>query len=424
MANKVNFTKAALDAIPIPAPGQRATVHDAKITGLQLRVTSQGIKTFCVRRRTKGGDVERITLGRYPDMSIEQARKLSARVNAEIEEGANPAAVKRAHKTEPTLNDLFDLYMKAHGDLMKRPDKMRDLFRLYLAPLADKKASQITYPMVDRWHKELPAVINRRREQERQRIEEVLAQKGRVGRGVKSTPVTGTRTANTALALLHAIYEKARNKRWWTGENPAHGVDRFKETSRDRFLQVDELPRFFKALGEEPNETIRDYFLIALLTGARRSNTLAMRWDEISFERGEWRIPTTKNGTPQTITLTSEALAILQARKGNSSEWVFPAGGRTGHLMEPKIGWDRILKRAGILDLRIHDLRRTLGSWQARTGASLAIIGKSLNHKSIQSTAIYARLDLDPVRESVERATSAMLTAAGLKKPTESPSAE
>jgi integrase len=417
LSNKINFTKAALDAIPTPSVGQRTNFIDAKTTGLQLRVTSQGVKTFCVRRRTKGGDVERITLGHYPDMSIEQARKLSARVNAEIEEGANPAAVKRAHKAEPSLGDLFEMYMKAHGDLRKRPDKMRDLFRLYLTPLANKKASQITYQMVERWHKELPAAINRRREQERQRIDEVLAKKGRVGRGVKSTPVSGMRTANTALALLHAVYEKARNKRWWSGENPAHGVDRFKETSRDRFLQTDELPRFFHALSEEPNETIRDYFLIALLTGARRSNTLAMRWDEISFERREWRIPMTKNGTPQIVTLTSESLAILESRKDNDSEWVFPARSRTGHLMEPKLGWDRILTRAGIQDLRIHDLRRTLGSWQAKTGASLAIIGKSLNHKSIQTTTIYARLDLDPVRESVERATSAMLTAAGLKKP-------
>ena len=66
-------------------------------------------------------------------------------------------------------------------------------------------------------------------------------------------------------------------------------------------------------------------------------------------------------------------------------------------------------------DLRIHDLRRTLGSWQAKTGASLAIIGKSLNHKTHQATAIYARLDLDPVRQSVNTATSAMLEAAGLK---------
>lgn len=82
--------------------------------------------------------------------------------------------------------------------------------------------------------------------------------------------------------------------------------------------------------------------------------------------------------------------------------------------MEPKKGWKRILERAGIDNLRIHDLRRTLGSWQAKTGASLAIIGKSLNHKNQNTTAIYARLDLDPVRDSVNKATSAMMQAAGL----------
>lgn len=77
-----------------------------------------------------------------------------------------------------------------------------------------------------------------------------------------------------------------------------------------------------------------------------------------------------------------------------------------------------------IQNLCIHDLRRTLGSWQAKTGASMAIIGKSLNHKSQQTTAIYARLDLDPVRQSVNTATTAMLDAAGVKRQPPSPSAE
>ena len=84
-------------------------------------------------------------------------------------------------------------------------------------------------------------------------------------------------------------------------------------------------------------------------------------------------------------------------------------------IVEPKKVWQRILKNASIEDLRLHDLRRTLGSWQARMGASLAIIGKSLNHKSPSATAIYARLDLDPVRDSVEKATNAMFAAANNK---------
>ena len=93
------------------------------------------------------------------------------------------------------------------------------------------------------------------------------------------------------------------------------------------------------------------------------------------------------------------------------SGFVFPGGTRSGHMWNPKKGWRRVLDRAGIADLRIHDLRRSLGSWQAKTGASLAIIGKSLGHKTASATMIYARLDQDPVREAQGRAIGAMLAA-------------
>ena len=176
-----------------------------------------------------------------------------------------------------------------------------------------------------------------------------------------------------------------------------------------------------------------------------------------------------KNGDPQNVTLSSEAITLLlqlkeqSARKVGASSFVFPGSGDSGHLVEPKKSWQRIFDRdelsqlhllmqnAGaklppatskseeslatslslvretalklgiplegvrIPDLRIHDLRRTLGSWQAKTGASMVIIGKSLNHKNQATTSIYARLDLDPVRASVNTATSAMMEAAGLK---------
>jgi integrase len=174
-------------------------------------------------------------------------------------------------------------------------------------------------------------------------------------------------------------------------------------------LQPEELPRFFAALAAEPNETARDFFMLSLLTGARKSNTLAMRWEEISFAAETWRIAETKNGEPQTVHLPRQAVEILTARKlASDGPWVFPGGGASGHLADPKKAWMRILAEAGIADLQIHDLRRTLGSWQAATGANSYIIGKSLGHRSQQSTAIYARLNLDPVRESVNKATDAM----------------
>lgn len=386
MDNKISFTKAAIDALIIPAAGQRATYHDTKTAGLQLRVTSSGVKTFSVYRRIKGGQPERVTLGRYPDLTIEQARRRAAEINATIAGGGNPADAARAAKQEMTLDDLLKEYLTRCAAFNRRPDKPKANYRLYLSAWGKRKLSTIKHEEVDRLHK-------------------------KIGREI------GVVTANIALKLLHVMFNKAINEwRIWSGDNPAHGIKKFPEQSRDRFLQADELPRFFQAVAEEPNEIIRDYVLISLLTGARRTNVLEMRWQDVNFDRAEWRIGMTKNGTPQTVTLSPEALVVLRNRKPlEEAVFVFPGIGKQGHLSEPKKGWTRILERAGIADLRLHDLRRTLGSWQAKTGASLAIIGKSLNHKNQSTTAIYARLDLDPVRQSVNTATSAMMAAAGVK---------
>ena len=433
MPERIGFTKDAIRRLPAPPVGTRATYHDAKIPGLQLRVTSGGIKTFSVFRRVKGGGPERITIGTFPNTSIEKARKRAATINSAIEGGANPAEARRAHKDEPTFGELFKDYLQQHAKPKKRTwEEDQRQYDLHLAKsLGAKKLSAIDRSDLAAIHSSLT-------------------------RAGKST------TANRVLALASSVFGWANSYGLWEG-NPVKGVRRNAERKRDRFLQAAELPRFFKALNAEPNDTLRDYFLISLLTGARRSNVLAMKWREVDFDRGEWRIPRTKNNDPQTVPLMPEAVAILKRRQEvSSSTFVFPGPGETGHLVEPKSGWHRILDRdeleqlasrllakgkkfevehaealphaiqrarlaakklhidlegVRMPDIRIHDLRRTLGSWQARTGASLAIIGKSLGHKMPQTTAIYARLDVDPVRESMERATSAILVAAGAKRP-------
>ena len=113
------------------------------------------------------------------------------------------------------------------------------------------------------------------------------------------------------------------------------------------------------------------------------------------------------------VPLIPEALEILQRRKGTaSSVFVFPGSGKSGHLQEPKKAWRRICTHAGLEDVRLHDLRRTMGSFQAITGASTAIIGKSLGHKSVEATAVYSRLTTDPVRDSMKKAVEAMKNGA------------
>ena len=186
------------------------------------------------------------------------------------------------------------------------------------------------------------------------------------------------------------------------------------------------------------------------------------------FRSEEWRIPETKNGEPQTIPLVIPAIELLKQRKNDNkrdktSPYVFASKSKVGHMVEPKSGWKRICQRAtidlwesdysfssliekikllpptvystswlfdaitaealkrdiilptGIMDVRLHDLRRTLGSYQAGLGTSLHIIGKSLGHKSHQATQVYARLDLDPVRESMKQATDFMISFGEVK---------
>lgn len=381
---KLNFTKATLEALPKPLAGKRAYYYDTKMRGLGISITSNGTYSFIVYRWVNGKP-ERITLGRFPDLSIEQARRKAESINATIAEGGNPNDLRRAERAEITLGALFDEYLERHAKIHKRSwDEDQAVFNRYLIPWQSRKLSTIAKADIQKLHQE-------------------------TGRN------KGRYAANRLLALCSTVFNKATEFGLWDKTNPALGIKKFREQSRDRFLQSDELPQFFQALSQEPNDNIRDYIILALLTGARKSNVLAMRWDQINLDSQEWRIPRTKNEMPQIVTLSEEACFLLQQRKETATyPFVFPSTGKTGHLTEPKKGWGRILKQAGIADLRIHDLRRTLGSWQARTGASLAIIGKSLNHKSPQATAIYARLDLDPVRASVEKATKAMLEAAGI----------
>lgn len=407
MSNRINFTMTEIENLPNPSSG-RATYHDIKQPGLQLRVTANGVKTFSVYKRTKNGAPERITLGRYPDMKPEKARVQALQYISSIVSGQNPAEVKRAIKGEMTFADLFSAYIERHAKIRKS-SWARDIanYNLYLQSLGKKRLSSIKRADVAEIHTHVMKGPKRR-----------WVKEGEIDFTTAKVVKSGA-TANRILALVSSVFGWGINA-GLCEENPARGIRKNPEKSRSRFLQSDELGRFFNALSEEENEITRDSFLISLLTGARRANVLAMRWDQISFERKEWQIPVTKNGDPQTVTLTDEAIQVLiNRRKDNQEtglpeknlEFVFPSISRAGHITEPRKAWERVLNRAGLEDLRIHDLRRTLGSWQAKTGASLVIIGKSLNHKHQSTTQIYARLDLDPVRESVEKATEAMLKA-------------
>ncbi len=391
-ANHQKLTKTLLAGLAVPAAGKRQVIYDTETPKLAMRITHTGVRAFYVVKRM-GGTMVWLKLGTFPDMSCEQARREADKVLGEFAKGENPAAVKRAVKKELTFGEAFNDFLarkrKRDGSPISEKTKRdyKDLLRLYLDGIEGKRLSAI----------------------ERNEIKAIHAR----------TTKKSAAQADRVVAVVSAVFTFMLAQEQFSGQNPATRIQKNPAPSRDRFLQADELTPFFKALTESTNEIMRDFFLLALLTGARRANVSAMRWADLDLTAGVWRITKTKNGTPQAVTLSPEAVTILESRKAGSCEFVFPGEGKTGHIVEPKKAWSTLIKAAGIENLRIHDLRRTLGSWQARTGASLPIIGKSLNHKTHQATAIYARLDLDPVRQSVNTATAAMMVAAGLKKKTE-----
>ena len=345
-------------------------------------LTDKGGKSFKVYRTFQGKPV-RITLGHYPNLTVEYARRKAQQIITGMAQGINPNHDKRKSKQEITFSDLFDRFMKDHSKKYKKTWQAdeRDIPR-FTKQWFSRKISDISRQDIQALHRKI-------REQ------------------------NGLYQANRMLSRIQVIYSKAIE--WgYEGINPTQGIKKFTEHSRERFLHADEMGRFLKSLEVETNETIRDYLYLSLLTGARKSNVLAMKWEDINLNRKEWLIPETKNGDPLRIPLTSKVLEILEKRKqnNNGTQWVFQGHGKTGHLMDPKSGWKRVLESAGITDFRLHDLRRTFGSWQAAAGANSFTIGKSLGHKSIQATAVYARVDIDAVRASVETATQAIMNHA------------
>ncbi|WP_248885629.1 tyrosine-type recombinase/integrase [Acidithiobacillus acidisediminis] len=392
MTEKVNFTKASLSALE-PIPGKRRRVYDEKQKGLAVYVSPAGTKTFyCIRK--VDGRVEEIRIGDAATVTIETARTTAAGIINQIAAGTNPAEQRRIKKAEMTFSDLFSEWVKdcrAKGKKSLGNDERN--FRLHLQEIAKKKLSEI----------------------ERQHIR-ALHRKVSTGAGIYQ--------GNRVLALVRAVFNFGINTLDIPRlANPAAGLKMNREESRDRRLHADEMPRFFEALAAEESPDVRDYVMLSLLTGARRANVLAMHWQEINLERKTWTIPSSKAkaGDSIAVPLTDAAIEVLQSRAETSGAqgWVFPGPGRTGHLVEPKKGWQRLLQRAGIDDLRIHDLRRSLASFQIDAGVSLAVIGKGLGHHSQQTTAVYARLAQDPVADAWQKGTDAILVAAGVKQSVE-----
>jgi integrase len=392
-------TKAVVDRLPISG-----VVWDADVRGFGVR-RQQRDASYVLKVRV-GTRQRFLTIGRHgAPWTPETARREARRLLGEIAAGRDPADARAARKRSPTFSEFADRYLSAHVLVSKKPRSAAEDRRNLLRHI-------------------LPAFGRRL-------IIEITSADGAKFQASKSaTPIA----ANRCLALMSHMFNMA--ERWGLRpprSNPCEHVAKYPERARERMLSPEELARLGSALatastgdpsslghlpsGRQPREDWRAIAVVKLLifTGARLSEVLGLRWEQVDLQRGIARLSDSKTGS-KTIYLTEPALEVLRAvPRFDNSPFVLPGDRNGTHYSGVQKAWRRIRALAGLQDVRLHDLRHTHASEAVSAGESLYIVGKILGHTHAATTQRYSHLAEDPIRHAANR------TAARLAKSMTSP---
>jgi integrase len=378
----------------------RYVVWDGGIPGFGVRV-SQGAKTFVLKYRLAGGRAARVrwaTLDRVGVISLEQARTRAREYLGIVAGGEDPLRRKDLARNAPTVGAVADRFLKDHVAVRRKSATLR-LYRLaierHVRPLLGTVAiADVSRADVVRLHHRL-----------------------------RPTPIM----ANRVLAVLSKLMNWAEQQAFREPRsNPCRGVEKYREQARRRYLTPEEMKRLGAALRiaerwHAMSPTVIAALRLILLTGARVSEILSLRWREVDLARGTLQLPDSKSGR-KTILLSEPAVDILAAwPRFTGSQYVFPGEGhgwRKGkHRVSLADAWTWIRRRARIPDVRIHDLRHTYASVGISSGQTLSVVGALLGHSQAATTQRYAHLMDDPLR-AASNATGATIAAAlGPRRP-------
>jgi len=376
---------------------KRVQHYDAETPGFGVRVDPNGRKSYFWYAKVNG-NVRFRALGEFLSVSVQQARtdaKELVGIAAEWKrlryEGEDPFEKKEriVPASAPTFKELTEAYIEQQVRAnASHPEKaeadLRGRLRTHFTTWMDRQIDSLT-------------------------VEDVLALKNKCGKYRLA--------ANRCVELVRRLFNwsaRSRNGKinYWRVENPAKDVELYEEKSRDVFLQPEQMIRFNKCLDNETHVDLKDFLILSMTTGARKADIFSMRWQDWHRERKIWTVPYPKNAESYDVELLPSTIAVLERRRAeapDSAVYVFPGAGKTGHLMELRKPWMAFRKRAGIPEIHVHDLRRTVGSYLAISGTPLQQIAAALGHKSMQSTLVYARLQNEAIRDARESGQAKML---------------
>lgn len=393
----MKLTKTIVDRAAIPKPKPPATkcqifLRDDAMRGFALRVTSGGAKTFILEKRIKG-KVKRITLGRYPDLTAEQARRQAQKMLGEIATGLDPIAKAEIEQNESiTLAEVLDDYLEARRDL--KESTIRDYRRHMKGAFADwrdKPLKQITKAMVIERHAQ-------------------FGEKSPAG-------------ANNAMRVLRALFNFAEGE-YETKEgeslfpdNPVRRLSNarswYKVPRRTSVIKSYDLKAWYEAvlgLSDEGLELVRDYLLLILFTGLRRTEAASLPWSQVDFDERSLTVIDTKNGETHVLPLTDFLFDLLKQRKASTdSPFVFPGNGKTGYLNNHNKSMAKVVERSGVA-FTLHDLRRTFITIAESLDIPAYALKRLLNHKMANDvTAGYIISDVERLREPMQKITTFIL---------------
>jgi integrase len=376
----VNLSKRSVEAaVWHGRPGSADYRWDDELPAFGIRVYPSGRKSFVVSYRAQGR-LHFLTLGRFGPMTAQEARTCALETLAAVRRGEDPAGDRLSHRKAPTVADLADRFMREHARLRKKPSSIETDERIWqrhvLPRLARRKVAEVTRDDVYRLHADMAA-----------------------------TPYQ----ANRLVAVLSKAFNLAEVWGWrQDGSNPCRHLQRYREEKKERFLSPAELGRLAGALVEAEHAQLEVPAVIAairllILTGCRVAEILTLRWQEVDLEQRCLKLSDSKTGR-KTVYLNTAAMEILaHIDRSDDSPYVIRGAKPDSHLGDLTRPWFKIRHRAGLDDVRLHDIRHTYASYGAGLGLSLPIIGKLLGHTQPITTQRYAHLAADPMREAAER---------------------
>src|SRR5574340_188097 len=398
--NQSNFvytrlTKFYVDKAPLPEAGQ-TFIRDAELKGFALRLTP-GSKSFIVEKRVDG-KVRRMTLGRYPELTVEQARKEAHKLLGQIATGSNPVAEKKRDElARTTLAQAFGDFVEARKNLKARTIyDYRRLMEVAFANWQTKSITAITKDMVAKRHTQLGEASG----------EAYANLSMRFLRSLLNFAIAQYETPEGEPLLRENSVARLTSTRAW------YHVGR-----RQTVIKPHQLPAWYQAVmglkreGTSPQSVaIADYLLCLLFTGLRRQEAAQLQWEQVDLAHRTLTIPDTKNSQPLTLPLSDFLVALFQERKeGATGRYVFPGSGRDGYLIEPRKQMTQVMITSGV-KFTIHDLRRTFITVAESLDISAYALKRLVNHKMNNDvTAGYIISDVDRLRAPMQKVTDGLL---------------